>query len=785
MSFTDRIMVVLDGASGGAVRELDRVGRSAKQADSSVATLGKTLKQGFVAGAGAIVGAGLVAGLGRAVDQYADAAKAAGELAETTGGTVEGVSRMQAALQDAGLSAQESAFLLTKFTTQAGENGAELSRLGVTLKKNKDGSVDYQRAMVDTVDAINKVGDSSKRNQLLVDFFGKKGAAAFNELAASGVSLADAAAAVSKYRVFTPDDVAAAVRYDDAVDALGASMQGLAFTAGRTLIPALSGAAEGANKVLEAASAIPEQVYLAGAAFAAFKVGAAKVGPTISAAVSEGMVALTGLGAAVDDAGGRTGLLKKGMGGIVSAVGPVNLAMAGLAAAAVAVSIGAENADERFRDFVVGMKDGRGAIEGTARSMLETSSAWERFWATLTNSDQALNPGTWTRILNEALNAAFNNDSQDAADAYIAKLRQVQEELGATAAKSLEVETGTRSLTDMLLDGTSSAQQIADAARNAAGAQGELQWATREAERLMGVYATTIQGVAQWQETLASSTAGLESQLGTLQDTLSQVGSIVDDPSTWENEVVLNTAQAEADLWKYIGLLDSSGLTKEQIIPLLVDLRDNKGLTTDGRALVQGIIDAINGAPGAEVPVGAKPDGSVESTKTALENLGKPQTAQVTVTTVFPDGGYAGAKARADYLAQTRQGRIDVAHTFTPDGYNALKQRSDFLAQNRNGRIGIDVAFTPGGYNDIKARVDYLARDRTATIRINTVGLAAARAAVNSVSQNSLGRAAANLSVSPQFQPVNMVRVQVDGRELRSLVDDEIRALTPHRQEVA
>jgi hypothetical protein len=789
--FVDRIMVVIDSSSSGAVAEMDRLQRATKGAERSTIGLGKSLKAGLVAGAAAFAGAGLLSFLNDSVEAYGDAAKAAGELAKASGSSADTVSRLQAVLADSGISAEKSAGLLTKFTTQAGKQKGLLRELGVQLRTNADGSVDYANAMVQALDAINRTGDASKRNQQLVKLFGKAGAQAFQELAASGVSLSDAMATVSKYRIFDAADITRAQRYDDAMDSLAASTQGLQFALGQALVPALAAAADGLAAATEFLSGIPVQVYAAVGGFVALRGAMAFFGPALSSAISSAALALTGLGAV------NVGSLASRL---VSAIGPANLAMAGLAGAIAAYSIASSNAEDRAKEFAVGLDEmaKTGAIaskslDGAAKAMIETSSWGERFvnlvkYAPDTQSWwEKWNPSNLVRRAMES----FTKDTEFNMEAARAAIKAAADEMGAYGTTVAEAEVEQAALNELLASGTASAEEIGAAAQAAAVQQAEANAVTEAAAAAMGAYATTLQGVVDWQSRLASGVADAQSALGQLQDTLGKVGAIVDDPSTWENEVVLNTAQAEADLYRYIGILADSGLTSEQIIPLLVDLQNRDGTSTEADAIIQGVIDAISGKSN-EVPpllVGTALDPNAQAnTQAGIAGLTAPKTTVVTVTTNYGDGGYAGAKARADYLSQTRQAAINVAHSFTPDGYNALKARTDYLAQARNGSVAIAVQFSPDGYNALKARADYLAQNRTATINVQVRGLEAARAALQGVTTNSAGRSAAqaaSVNVNPQFSPINLVRVTLDGRELRAVVDDEIRAMTPYREEVA
>ena len=80
-NMTDRILVVISASASGAVQELDKVSKSAKDADTHADKLSKTMKAGLAAGAAALVGTGLVSFLQNYVSAFADAAKSAGDLA--------------------------------------------------------------------------------------------------------------------------------------------------------------------------------------------------------------------------------------------------------------------------------------------------------------------------------------------------------------------------------------------------------------------------------------------------------------------------------------------------------------------------------------------------------------------------------------------------------------------------------------------------------------------------------------------------------------------------------
>jgi hypothetical protein len=159
------------------------------------------------------------------------------------------------------------------------------------------------------------------------------------------------------------------------------------------------------------------------------------------------------------------------------------------------------------------------------------------------------------------------------------------------------------------------------------------------------------------------------------------------------------------------------------------------------------------------------------------------------------DGLTSGKTVPLDVEADTSTAAADIAAAaagktvpFDIDITNPLGAASvlDGVAKPRTAKITIDVT-NPKGATWV---IDQVAnKQRTAYIDVKTRGLAAALAAVEAAEQASIGlgqgAAAASRSANMMFSPINMVRVSLDGRELRSVIDDEIRALTPTRQEVA
>lgn len=765
--------MIIAASTGGAAKEFDKFTKSSKEADTAFGKLSKSAKAGLVAGAGALLGAGLVAGVKQLVDGYTTAAKAAGDLASATGGNVEQVSAMQAALVDAGVSAEKSAGMLTKFTTVAGSaKGAKaLKDLNVELVRGADGAVDYAATMVDAVDAISQIGDASERNRQLVALFGKQGAQAFQDLMNSGLDMSEAMALIDTGRIFTSEDVANAAAYDDAMDSLSASAGAAGNALGRALVPAINALLGVAVPLVDVLAGIPVEVYLVIGAAVALR--AALTSGLVTSAVSSFATALTGL---------------KGVSGAGIGAGFANLAKS---AGPMLVLVGAITAVTKALQNAADIKARATDIDATTMSLREqaeqlvkTDSIWN---TVLIGGDVERAMGQIASQAENAARAAMENaDATDAqkqsAQALLDVLgdgtqeqktnnlateegRAAQEafalSLSASEQAASQAAAAQKSLADVTAEYLASAERtpemllnIANSAIEANEATLEQKRATNLAEIAMGEYAVSIQGTVEWQKRLSDSVVDTESQLGTLQDTLGQVGKVVDDPKTWENEVVINTAQAESDLLDYIGLLAASGLNDEQITTILIDLKSKTGKSGD--RIIQDAIDEIKGQDN-EVPVdinatldpesAGKAKADAEAAVTGVEaevGLNLNVKGREDATNVI--SGFTGAheiplnvnvKGRGDAenvlrgLSSAREVPLNVNVKGRQDAENVLNGLDDA----REVPLNVNVR----GRQDAENVLNGLDNPRDVYIRVHLTGVDAARSTLSSIQPSTMG----------------------------------------------
>ena len=804
---TSRIAVIISASSAGAVKELNDLQRQADKAGDSFDTIGKraglagsTIKAGLVAGATALVGTQLVTFLDDAVNAYGDAAKAAGELAATTGSSVESVSRMTAALEDNGIASEESAKLLGKFTSGFGKNEAAIRDLGVVLKRGEDGAIDYAAAMVDTIDAINRIPDAAKRAEVIKDIFGKQAVTALNELAASGVDLADAMEAVSKYRVFDTDDVRRAVAYDDAMDALGGSVQGLQFALGQALIPALSGAVEGfaglvesSTPVIEFFAGIPAEVYLVVGAVAALNVALKSqlVAGAFSAVLTGGAQLITGM-AILRTEMGLTAAAATAASNTMKAAflsNPVGWALIALATAFTGITLATKRSDEQVIRYIDRLHELEDAGHSTADALGMTAEEFENSAGWMDRFLQGMNTGNWWDWLApnrwvSAVTGAFTEGGADVWN-FRDRLEDAREELGEYEYKAGLVQVTQAELNELIASGVTSGAEFDAALRDAAEAAQD----TAREQEILNAALAAYNGITSEAIELTDDFYGalLSTERANQRVTDAIKAYNEEGGQTRENlldivDAARSAADAQVQQWEIaqqrLGIYVSESERAAQRVSALRVQLQQPNLPPDAAARLQqevaSIIAAATRENGGKIPVGFTVEdidasiatiqaalndpnldpnirtaleldlASLETVKTNIAALGTEGATEVkvevTAETAEAQGKVDGLKTQLDGVEGDRTASVTVTTSFEPGGYEAVKARSDFLAQTRQGLVTIDTSFEPGGYNAIKARSDFLAQTRRGLVNIDVAfqpgGYNAAKARVDYLAQN-------------------------------------------------
>ncbi len=398
-------------------------------------------------------------------------------------------------------------------------------------------------------------------------------------------------------------------------------------------------------------------------------------------------------------------------------------------------------------------------------------------------------------------------------------MQEYAEAMGGAAASADVLQQMQMSLDDQISDfvqnganASSTWEDIAASAQAASAQQLQVEQTTNLAEIAMGQFSTSIQGTIGWLDRLSQATAAPEEGLNTLQEVFKNWKH--DDPSTWGDEWVIGfekskqTLQTQVELWAAQGLTveqikvkiteliptiegaPSTVLTEDQKTKLLEYINSSLLPSLDGKGneipvpltptLVPGTpaagatVTSDVPAGGVPVPLNVDPDGAG---KTAVENLTGTKTGTVTINTVFADGGYEAVKSRLDYINSFdgKSPDINVYTHFHDGSYNDVVARLDHIMSydQKSPDIDVWVHFHPE-YQTTLDRLNNLSRNRTVNIDVNTRGLAAAEASIRSLSTTST---VTQRIVIPKFempQPINIVKVNVDGQSLRATIRDEL-----------
>ena len=275
------------------------------------------------------------------VSGFLEGARGAATLAASMNATVEQGGQLSTLFSSMGLEASDLLEIQAEFATKIGTNGAELRKFGAEVKTNNDGTTNWALTLTDALTQLQKIPDATQRNATGFRLFGEEGYKQLSRLLSSGVSVEDALARIGT--PFDEGDVQNAREFDSAMAQLSITGTQLGQGLGSTLVPVITGVAEGLNQVADVAGQVPAPLGLAAAAavlWGAAQRGAATEGSFLSNALDNSRERISTYRSAVEDATTGSGRLASGMGvarvaggGLLSALGgPLGVAVLGLGA---------------------------------------------------------------------------------------------------------------------------------------------------------------------------------------------------------------------------------------------------------------------------------------------------------------------------------------------------------------------------------------------------------------------------------------------------------------------
>lgn len=184
----------------------------------------EALPIGALAAGGALIAVGSAAV--KMAQDVADSALAFDKLSQKTGASVEFLSTFTEVAKDTDVSAEQVATALQMLSRQLAETG--------------NGSVSVQQELLGLADTFAAMPDGPQKTALAMQAFGRSGAEMIPILNQGSVALKESMSNMQAMgRIITSETVAAANRFDDAMDALGGRLNGLKNTIGSAVLPAL------------------------------------------------------------------------------------------------------------------------------------------------------------------------------------------------------------------------------------------------------------------------------------------------------------------------------------------------------------------------------------------------------------------------------------------------------------------------------------------------------------------------------------------------------------------
>ena len=209
------------------------------------------------ANAGMLATAG-VAAIGafaaKSIMAFNDLALSAGKFADATGLSVEESSRWTEVAGDLGIEAEVVQKSIDKMNKSIADSTPEWKALGAELAYTSTGAIDVNKTFLNTVDALNKIEDPTKRAELAAATLGK-GWQNMAELIGQGsAQLEDSLASVSDAKVINEEELRRARDFRAALDNLADQGEDLAITLGGTLVPILADVLGAFNSIITTAA---------------------------------------------------------------------------------------------------------------------------------------------------------------------------------------------------------------------------------------------------------------------------------------------------------------------------------------------------------------------------------------------------------------------------------------------------------------------------------------------------------------------------------------------------
>ena len=256
-SFTERIAVIIDVTADKATKGLKDFKSSVQEAEgftgkmkAGVGSLGNVFKS--AAANPAMLATGVTAAAGAAfaaVDSFSQLGVEVGKFSDATGVTTEEASRLIEVSNDLGVSTESLQGALNKLNK--GIDPKAFKDLGVAIAYTDTGATDVNATFMNVIAHLNGIKDPAQRAREGTKLLGKSWTDLAELVGMGADELQKSLDGVSKAKVLSPEQVAKAKAFRDAMNDLQDIGEDLAATIGSKLAPSLVLTAEALKYVTE------------------------------------------------------------------------------------------------------------------------------------------------------------------------------------------------------------------------------------------------------------------------------------------------------------------------------------------------------------------------------------------------------------------------------------------------------------------------------------------------------------------------------------------------------
>ena len=242
MTMRERFEFVFDVTGNKqAAKAFADVGKAADKAGAQATTNAGKFAD-FAKGAAPYVGtmASVATAAFAAVGKFEKLGLAVGRFSDATKLSTEQSSRWIEVAHDLGIGADTIQTAIGKMEKALATTPAKFQALGVAIAHTSDGAVDVQGTFLNAIDVVNRMRDPLARSKAASDLFGKSWQSMSELIGMGSSNIKTALAGVADAKILSPEEVARAKAYREAMDKLHDAFEELVLTVGEELIPALT-----------------------------------------------------------------------------------------------------------------------------------------------------------------------------------------------------------------------------------------------------------------------------------------------------------------------------------------------------------------------------------------------------------------------------------------------------------------------------------------------------------------------------------------------------------------